>query len=159
MRRFLGGLLGLSAALLMASPLEAHDGCHLTAEAVEGGSGFFLIVGSDFAADEEVELQVFMDDQPVFPSPIVRTADGSGGLSDGLTFTDADPVGEYVVTATADSCTAETTLEWAGLPDTATEAPQTQDSLPIGIVVAVVAGLLTFTYVFMRPSRINGRKE
>jgi hypothetical protein len=41
----------------------------------------------------------------------------------------------------------------------ATETPTTQDSLPIGLVLAVIAGLLTFAYVFTRPSRITGRKD
>ena len=159
MSRVLGGWLGVVAALLLAFHVQAHEGCHLTSEAVEGTSGFFLIVGSDFAPNEDVDLQLFMNHQPVFPEAFTRTADADGTVSDGLTFTDEDPQGEYELTATADSCTAETTLHWSGLPDTATEGPAAEAGLPVGLAVAVLAGLLAFGYFFVRPWRATDRRD
>ena len=68
-----------------------------------------------------------------------------------------EAAGERV--AAPDACKADLLELLERLPDTATEAPTTQDGLPIGIVLAVVVGVLTFAYVFTRPSRITGRKD
>jgi hypothetical protein len=41
----------------------------------------------------------------------------------------------------------------------ATEAPAAQESLPIGLAVVVISGLVVFAYLLVRPSRITGRKD
>jgi hypothetical protein len=158
MRWLVGIALGALASLFFSAPLLAHDGCHLSVEP-QGGNGFFLIVGTDFAPNEEIELQALFSDVPVFPDPVLRAADDTGTLSDGITLTDEDPEGDYLITATANSCTAEAPLRWGGLPDTATEAPESEEALPLGLAVAVGAGLLVFGYLFIRPSKISGRKD
>ena len=41
----------------------------------------------------------------------------------------------------------------------ATDAAPAQDALPLGLAIAVLAGLIAFGYFFMRPWRTTGRKD
>ena len=136
MRWLFGISLGALMSFLCSAPLLAHDGCHLS-----------------------VELQALFNDEPVLAAPVSGMADDTATLSDGITFTAEEPEGDYQLTAIADSCTAEATLRWGGLPDTATEAPAAEEALPLGLAVAVGAGLVVFGYFFIRPSKISGRKD
>jgi hypothetical protein len=57
------------------------------------------------------------------------------------------------------SLIAVLTLMFALPVHAATETPQPQDSLPLGLAIAVIAGVLVFAYFFSRPSRMTGRKD
>jgi hypothetical protein len=41
----------------------------------------------------------------------------------------------------------------------ATDTPQAQEGLPIGLALVVIAGALVGAYLFVRPSRLTGRKD
>ena len=145
-------VFGVVAALAVAAPVSASGHCDLTVAHIEGGAAFHRVSGSGFVADEEVELQLYFDNEAVFLAPVLKTADGDGKFFDGLSMLPKDPVGTYTMRATAASCDAQTTFVWA-LPDTAVELPATAGqmlSIP-ALTWVLVAGTLAFAYFLISP--------
>ena len=140
-------IFGVIAALAIAAPVSASAHCELGVVLVEPAAAFHRVSGSGFAANEEVELQLYFDGEAVFLAPLLKTADGDGTFFDRLTMLPRDPVGMYTMRATAASCNAEATFEWA-LPDTAVELPTTSGQVPSipALTWPLVAGTLAFAY-------------
>ncbi len=143
-------IFGVIAALAIAAPVAASAHCELTVVLVDPAAAFHRVSGAGFAPNEEVELQLYLDNEAVFLAPLQKTADSHGKFFDGLTMLPKDPVGTYTMRATAASCTAETTFEWS-LPDTAVVLPIPAAPSAPDHAWVFVAGLLVFAYMLISP--------
>lgn len=149
-------MFGVIAALAIAAPVSAAAHCELSVVLADRATAFHRVSGSGFAPNEEVELQVYFDNEPMLLAPLLKTADGDGQFLDGLRMLPKDPVGTYTMRATAASCNAETTFVWV-LPDTAVALPTPAAPRTPDLTWALVAGALAFAYVLISPPWAGAR--
>lgn len=151
-------IFGVITALAVAAPVSASAPCELTVAPVEPGAAFHRVSGSDFPHNDEVGLQLYFGNEPVFLAPLLKATDDDGSFFDGLTMLPKDPVGTYTMRAQGEFCTAETTFVWA-LPDTAVELPTTSGQVPSipSLTWALVAGALAFVIFLVVPLKAGAR--